>query len=133
MNNPNQPMPPSSQREEALFAAAIARPEAERAAFLDGACLGNSALRQRLDALIAAHEQPEKSLTADTARAKATIKLDFADDPADAGAGHDGPSEHREGARCRGDGEWPAILRNGIGSRHSHYRILRPEQSFHVR
>jgi len=47
-----------AQREAALFAAALERPPAERAAFLDGACHGDPALRARLDALLAAHEHP---------------------------------------------------------------------------
>ena len=41
------------QREQALFAAALARPAAERATFLDGACHDEPALRARLDALLA--------------------------------------------------------------------------------
>ena len=42
--------------EEALFAAALARPTSERAPFLDGACHGDPDLRQRLEALLAAHD-----------------------------------------------------------------------------
>jgi hypothetical protein len=45
--------------EEKLFAEALARPAAERPAFLDGACRGNAALRARLEALLAAHEQSD--------------------------------------------------------------------------
>jgi len=48
------------QREETLFAAALAKPLAERAAFLDGACHGDAALRTRLEALLAEHEQPDE-------------------------------------------------------------------------
>jgi hypothetical protein len=40
--------------EEALFLAALDRPPAERAAFLDGACAGDPDLRKRLDVLLAA-------------------------------------------------------------------------------
>jgi tRNA A-37 threonylcarbamoyl transferase component Bud32/tetratricopeptide (TPR) repeat protein len=80
-------MPPSNQREEALFAAAIVRPASERATFLDGACLGEPDLRQRLEALIVAHEQPEKLLGTDAPQSKATIKLEFASEPADEAVG----------------------------------------------
>jgi len=50
------------EREAALFAAALARPANERATFLDGACQGDRALRERLQALLAAHEQPATEL-----------------------------------------------------------------------
>ncbi len=43
-------------REEALFAAALERPAAERGAFLDGACLGDAGLRQRVEALLSAYD-----------------------------------------------------------------------------
>ena len=38
-----------------------------------------------------------------------------------AGAGDDGPSEHREGLRCRRDGQGPAVLRHGTGEGHAHH------------
>ena len=40
--------------EEALFALALAKPAEKRAAFLDVICDGDVALRQRLEALLAA-------------------------------------------------------------------------------
>src|SRR5262245_60869409 len=44
--------------EESLFAAALGRSNpAERRAFVDGACSGDSALRHSLDQLLAADEQ----------------------------------------------------------------------------
>ena len=43
--------------EEALFALALAKPAEKRAAFLDVMCDSDAALRQRLEALLAAHEQ----------------------------------------------------------------------------
>ena len=55
-------MTPVQQREEALFVAALARPRAERAAFLDGACHGDPDLRARLETLLAAHEAPNAVL-----------------------------------------------------------------------
>ena len=51
-----------SSREQALFSLALTEPAAERAAWLDRECAGDSALRARLDALLAAHEQPENLL-----------------------------------------------------------------------
>jgi WD40 repeat protein/serine/threonine protein kinase len=45
-----------ADREEALFAAALEKPTpAERAAYLDGACGSDHALRARIEALLAAH------------------------------------------------------------------------------
>ena len=42
--------------EESLFVAALEQPtESERQAFLEGACAGNVALRQRVEQLLAAH------------------------------------------------------------------------------
>src|SRR6185369_7569816 len=88
------------KREEALFQATVQLIGAERAAFLNGACLGDNALRQRLDALLTAHDQPDNlvptqaeavrlredasSITKASAdksalQARPTIKLDLAD------------------------------------------------------
>jgi serine/threonine protein kinase len=44
--------------EENLFHEALARPPAERAAFLDGACAGNARLRAAVDARLIAQEAP---------------------------------------------------------------------------
>jgi serine/threonine-protein kinase len=44
--------------EESLFHQALARPAAERAAFFDAACGDDDALRQRLQVLLHAHENP---------------------------------------------------------------------------
>jgi hypothetical protein len=41
-------------REEALFGLALEKPANKRAAFLDAMCEGDTALRSRLDALLAA-------------------------------------------------------------------------------
>jgi tRNA A-37 threonylcarbamoyl transferase component Bud32 len=49
-------MNPEPNRVEAVFAAALAKPSAEeRAAYLDEACAGDAALRQRVEALLRAH------------------------------------------------------------------------------
>jgi WD40 repeat protein/serine/threonine protein kinase len=51
------PAMPATNREEALFAAALEKPtRAERAAYLAGACGDDEALRARIEALLAAHE-----------------------------------------------------------------------------
>ena len=44
-------------REELLFQLALSKPAGKRAAWLDAECDGDAAMRQRLDALLAAHEQ----------------------------------------------------------------------------
>ena len=79
MNKHNQDMKPEPQREEALFALALEKPAEKRAAFLDVMCEGNPTLRQRLDALLAAHEQPDALLATQPEPARPTIKLDLSD------------------------------------------------------
>jgi len=58
----------NSSPEEALFALALAKPVEKRAAFLDVMCEGDAALRQRLEALLAAHEQPETLMATQAVR-----------------------------------------------------------------
>jgi len=78
-------MPPSPSSEEALFRAASELPPgATRRVFLDQACAGDAALRQRLDALLAAHEAPDELLAPAEPQAKATMKLDLPDAPDEA-------------------------------------------------
>ena len=77
MNNTGSPMPGSHEREQAIFTLAVAKPAAERTAFLDRECAGDLDLRQRLEALLAAHERPDPLLDAQTNDAKPTIKLDL--------------------------------------------------------
>ena len=43
-----------------------------------------------------------------------------------AGAGADGPSQHRQGARRRRHRSGPALLRDGTGPRRPDHRVLRP-------
>ena len=76
----------NNDREEALFALALSKPTAKRAAWLDAECEGDMALRARLDALLAAHEAPDESLSKnkEASSAKATIKLELADAPDEA-------------------------------------------------
>src|SRR5262245_38725372 len=47
---------PQSARD--LFLAALQRPPAERAAYLEAACGGDTALRERVEALLQAHDEP---------------------------------------------------------------------------
>jgi hypothetical protein len=74
----------TSTRKNTLFAAALERPVSEREAFLDGACLGGAALRQRLEALLAAHEQPDSLLTGQIEAARPTIKIELDNAPDEA-------------------------------------------------
>ncbi len=74
-------MPATPNREEALFQAALLLTGAERATFLNGACHGDTALRERLEALLAAHDQPGGALAESEPAAKATMKLEFTDAP----------------------------------------------------
>jgi hypothetical protein len=46
-------------REEAPFASALAKPVEKRSAFPDVMYESDAALRQRLEALLAAHDQPD--------------------------------------------------------------------------
>ncbi|MCZ2398791.1 MAG: serine/threonine-protein kinase [Phycisphaerae bacterium] len=67
-------MQPSSAELERLFNAAIERPTpAERAAFLDGACGTDTALRRRLDALLLAHGSAGSFMGAPIIDADATV------------------------------------------------------------
>jgi hypothetical protein len=75
-------MTPISQHELALRDAAAKLTGAERSVFLDGACLIDPALRDRVEALLAAHERPE-TLTPTQADIPA-MKLEFADAPDEA-------------------------------------------------
>ena len=68
-------------REEALVALALEKPAEKRPAFLDAVCEGDTALRARLETLLAAHERPETLLATQAETARPTIKLDFADAP----------------------------------------------------
>jgi WD40 repeat protein/serine/threonine protein kinase len=81
MSESKRDMSSPQNREEALFQAAVQLTGAERAAFLNGACLGDNALRQRLAALLAAHDAPDELSPKENPAAKATMKLDLSDAP----------------------------------------------------
>jgi serine/threonine protein kinase len=72
--------------EEALFAAALEQAPAERAAFLKGACLGDQPLRQRVEALLAAHDATANPLATRAGPAR-TIQIGFPDEPEDDAVG----------------------------------------------
>jgi eukaryotic-like serine/threonine-protein kinase len=71
-------------REELLFQLALEKPTEKRPAFLDAMCEGDSALRARLEALLAAHEAPDELVPESASAAKATMKLEFSDTPDEA-------------------------------------------------
>ena len=86
---PTEPnMNSDSQREAALFQAATQLTGPARATFLDGACLGDPALRQRLEALLAASESQDSFLEPESAQPGrepvATMKLELEDTPDEA-------------------------------------------------
>src|SRR5262249_24113987 len=70
--------------EAALFQAALQLTGRARASFLENACAGDAALRQRLEALLAAHEQPEGALAEPAPAAKATMEIGVAEVPDEA-------------------------------------------------
>ena len=74
----------SPSREELVFQLALTKPAAERAAWLDRECGDDKPLRARLEALLAAHAQPETLLATQAETARPTIKLDLADAPDEA-------------------------------------------------
>jgi serine/threonine protein kinase len=78
--NPSE-MPTPPNREEVLFALALAKPVDKRAAFLDVICECDTVLRERLEALLAAHEAPDELIPAGVSAAEATIKLELEDAP----------------------------------------------------
>jgi len=87
--NANDPaMNPDPQREAALFQAAAQLTGAARATFLDDACHGNAALRQRLEALLAADDSKDSFLEPEAPQTIrkpiGTMKLEIADTPDEA-------------------------------------------------
>src|SRR6185503_17546612 len=81
--NPS-PMSSAQEHESALFALALEKPLTERSAFLQAVCGKDNVLHQRLEALLAAHDQPDNLVPTQAEAARPTIKLDFADAPDEA-------------------------------------------------
>ncbi len=68
--------------ERSLFIAALEKDDlTERAAFLEAACAGNARLRQRLERLLQAHEQPDGFLNAPVAGPGMTVDLPITEKP----------------------------------------------------
>jgi serine/threonine protein kinase len=84
MTDTKPAMPSPLNREEALFQAAVQLAGADRAVFLNGVCLGDAALRQRLEDLLAAHDAPDELSPPDEPAPVATMKLELADAPDEA-------------------------------------------------
>src|SRR5579859_5207223 len=64
MEPTSHPMNEPTKREEEIFEAALAMPPGQRAGHLDRVCGGDSQLRQRVEALLQAHEQAGEFLEA---------------------------------------------------------------------
>jgi YD repeat-containing protein len=69
----------NAPREDQLLQLALTKPASERIAFLDRACGNDPALRGRLEALLAAHEQPDTLLATQPEAARPPIKRDLPD------------------------------------------------------
>jgi WD40 repeat protein/serine/threonine protein kinase len=93
--------------EESLFHLALEKPAGERAAFLEEACGGDPALRQRVEALLAAHQNPGSFLR----EPAVNLGLTAASQP----GRHPGEE---------GDAPAPRPLGEGAGSRIGPYKLL---------
>src|SRR5436190_1311285 len=86
MSASDHDMKSGPQSEEALFNAAAQLNGAERALFLDGACRGDNALRQRIDALLDGNDAEDSFLEPEERKANvepsATIVFQLPDDRA---------------------------------------------------
>jgi serine/threonine protein kinase/WD40 repeat protein len=63
-------------REELLFGLALEQSAEKRTSFLDAVCAGDAALRQRLNALLAAHESAESRLPEPAENSRPTLKVE---------------------------------------------------------
>ncbi|HEY5043356.1 MAG TPA: serine/threonine-protein kinase [Verrucomicrobiae bacterium] len=70
--------------EELLFQLALTKSASERAEFLDRECGADKAQRQRLDALLAAHDAPDELSPKEKSAGKVTMKIEIADAPDEA-------------------------------------------------
>ncbi len=74
----------STAKQEAVFTLALGKPAAERGAFLDRECGGDGPLRQRLEALLAAHEQKDDVLATEVEAAiRPTLSVHVPEEPPD--------------------------------------------------
>ena len=79
----NLPMSEPHEHEIEVFNVALELPAGERAAYLEVACAGDPALRERVEALLVAADQTEELLPKGHAAAEAIIKLDLPAAPED--------------------------------------------------
>lgn len=86
--------------EELLFQLPVTKPIAERAVWLDRECGDDKGLRSRLEALLAAQEEPETLLATQPDAARPTIKIKLAEAPNEA-VGRDSRSLQTAGAPGR--------------------------------
>ena len=100
--------------DETLFHHALEKPVAERSAFLEQACAGDTALRHRVEALLRSHETPDSFLVRSEENPEAT--KDSNSDPVEYDAGAAGP-EKEPIARINSTVEGP-------GSRIGPYKLL---------
>jgi tetratricopeptide (TPR) repeat protein/tRNA A-37 threonylcarbamoyl transferase component Bud32 len=77
-------VPSPQNREEVLLAAALEMPADKRPALLEAVCVGDPALRQRLETLLTAHKKADGLPPPDAPAVVATIKLEFPDAPDEA-------------------------------------------------
>ena len=66
-----------------IFTGAVVLPADRRSSYLNQACGNDIALRQRVEALLAAHEQSEGVLAEAAPAVKATMKIEFKDESRD--------------------------------------------------
>src|SRR6516225_3203678 len=69
---------------EEIFHEALARPQAERAAFLAAACTGDEPLQRRVEALLKAHESPASFLAERPPMTSATLDEPITERPGSA-------------------------------------------------
>ena len=77
-------MSPLSRHDQALRDAAAKLSGIARSTLLDGACFGDPSLRERVEALLAANEQPETLMAKKVEMVCPTLKPDLADAPDEA-------------------------------------------------
>ena len=86
--------------DETLFHLALERPASERPAFLEQACAGDDALRQRLEDLLRSHETPDSFLVRPAENLEGTLdsgpsrmaELDAPGSPRDPAVGRGSPA-----------------------------------------
>jgi hypothetical protein len=101
-------------REELLFQLALSKPAAKRAAWLDAECDGDAALRQRLESLLAAHEQPATELDAQANRRAEPRRVEL----------HESPSASQGATRDQGLTELGPPMDEAVGQTLGRYKLL---------